>query len=129
MAEVRRQSPVPTANINIYKGDELEINYTWNDSNGDPIDITGYSAKCQFRDPVTDPDGTGTPLLEVDSDTVGEITLGGAAGTIEMKWPSAKTATLTVAEGKYDLELTSPAGVVKTLVSGTGYVTMDITRP
>ena len=74
--------------------------------------------------PNTDSD---TVVLEL-STTNGRITLGGAAGTIELSIAYTDTATLDPQRAVYDLVLTDPSGVPKTLFGGSVNIIKTRTR-
>jgi hypothetical protein len=87
-----------------------------------PYDLTGCSAKAQFREKY------GMPvLLELSSDN-GDIVLGGPLGTIEMVATADQTDTVIVRRGKWDLELTYTNGDVKRILMGNLYNSLAITR-
>lgn len=94
---------------------------TWKDSAGDPVDLTGYTARMQVR---ADPDTA--EILELT--TSGGITLGGVAGTIALLASAATTAALAPGIYRYDLELVSGAGVVTRLLQGRFIVDAEITH-
>ncbi len=69
------------------------------DDNGNPIDLTGYTAKMQFRK------SAGSPVvLELSSPSSG-ITITPSQGRIDIAATAAQTA-LFVSKLKYDLKLT-----------------------
>lgn len=76
------------------------------------VNLSGYSAR------LTAKDSAGTAVLEMDTATLGGITLGGAAGTITLNLTAAETTALAAGVYTYDLELESGAGVVTRLVQG-----------
>jgi hypothetical protein len=102
-------------------GQDTPVTFTWQ-SNGAPVNLTGYTAKLQIRQY---PNGT-LVLQKATSD--GSITLGGANGTISFTVSVANAATLysAIQQGrqlKYDLIMTSPGNVYTKLLKG--YVTVD----
>ena len=109
--------------ITIEKGSTFTLSLTWQDSNGDPIDITGYSARMQVRQSVSDD----TALLDLTSGG-GDIVLGDAAGTIIVTVSDTDTAALVARRGVYDLEMESSGGVVTRLLEGTVLITEEVTR-
>lgn len=100
-------------NIVTKVGTTFNLPLTWKDENGVVIDITGYSAAMQIRDSIND---TGTPLLSL-TDGSG-ITLGGAAGTIDIVISKTQNnfgqKTLF-----YDLIMTDTLGQDTMLIKGT----------
>ena len=100
----------------------LEINAIWKDSNDNPVDLTGYTARMQARDTE---DAT-TAWFDVDEGDY--IALGGAAGTVDVAVPPAITGTVTADDGVYDLMLTSPGGVTTRFLWGCVCVDKGITH-
>ncbi|KKN53573.1 hypothetical protein LCGC14_0600690 [marine sediment metagenome] len=78
---------------------------TYKDSSGNPVDLTGYTAKMQIREHFDSSD----VLVTADTST-GEITLGGVNGTITIILLANVTDILDFVWGYYDLEL-YPAGI------------------
>jgi len=112
--------------LNIYKGATLDITFTWKDSAGNPVDLTGYTARLQVRESV---DAVAI-LLELTTTLVAGsgIVLGGAAGTIQLVAPATSTDDYTWDEGVYDLELVSGTGVVTRLLQGPAKAWHEVTR-
>jgi len=71
----------------------------WRDSNGDLVDLTGYTGKCHARENKAD----SSPKLSVT------LAFGGAAGTITMTVAATITRALTFTRGFWSLEV-SPSG-------------------
>lgn len=109
--------------ITIEQGATFTYSLIWKDSNSVPIDLTGYSARMQVRKTYND----STAVLDLSSDD-GNITLGGALGTIDVVAGAAATAIITIRAGVYDLELESPTGVVTRLIEGKVTVNPEVTR-
>lgn len=109
--------------IVIEQGATFQLNLLWKDSGGNPINLTGYTARMQVRRRVN----SDTTLLDLTTEN-GGITLGGAAGTINVI--AAATATDDIAEktGVYDLELVSGAGIVTRLIEGCVTISPEVTR-
>ena len=113
--------PVAKLDLCLYRSDNFVHQITWVDDAGEPINLTGYTARMQARKAI----GNSTVLMTA-TDTDG-LTLGGAAGTIDIELPPSKTNIATV-DNVYDLEVTSPSSFVTTLVQGEFVVIQDITR-
>lgn len=92
------------------------------DDAGDPIDLTGYTARMQVR---RDIDATAT-LIELTTEN-GRITLGGEAGTITLNIDADDTSDIP-RPGVYDLELESASGIVIRLLKGAFYLDSEVTR-
>lgn len=104
------------ANIVIDQGTDFstEINVTNND--GDPINLTGFSAAAQLRKHYTSSSFTPfTVALNVN-------------GTITLSMNAVTSANVTAGRYVYDCELTSSSNVVSRLVEGIVTVTPQVTR-
>lgn len=104
------------ANIVIDQGTDFstEINVTNND--GDPVNLTGFSAAAQLRKHYTSSSFTPfTVALNVD-------------GTITLSMNAVTSANVTAGRYVYDCELTSSSNVVSRLVEGIVTVTPQVTR-
>jgi len=95
---------------------------TWKDEFGVLINLTDYTAHMQIRQSIASPG----VLVDIDN-TVG-ITLGGVAGTIELRIESGITDVIHEDEGVYDLELTAPDSTVTRLIEGTVTFVKGVTR-
>lgn len=104
----------------VVQGATFDQTLTWK-YNGSPVDLTGWSAHMQIRS------APGGQLYSDLTDTGGEISLGGTAGTIRLVLAAAVTAAFTWDSGYYDLMLTSPAGAVTYLLAGSFTVQAAIT--
>lgn len=98
-----------TYNITINKGETFTRTFTWKDSNGDVIDLTGYTARMQIREELED-----TSVI-VDLTTGSGITLGGVAGTVKIVIDATTTAAISSGSGVYDIELVNGAEVTRFL--------------
>jgi len=100
----------------IYQGDDWGA--TVSVFNGTaPADITGYTAKAQIRQDVADNDA------DVDVEIVTAVT----SPTISLTIPAAVTADMC-GDYVWDLQITSPAGQVTTILAGNVRVTQEVTR-
>lgn len=109
-------------NFTLDQGSTFSLSCTYKDSNGNPVNLTGYSARSQARETIE----ASTTLWNLVSPT--NITLGGATGEITLTIPAATTANYT--PGKtyyYDLELVTGATVIR-LIQGQIYVSAEVTR-
>lgn len=91
---------------------------------GEPIDLTGYSARMQIRESVTSP----TPLLSLTSSPGGGITITPADGLMELYVADEVTAAWQWRYGLYGLEIESPGGETTPLLRGEVEVTAEVTR-
>ena len=95
----------------------------WKDSNGDPIDLTNYTARMQIRRNYE----TDVVITELTTEN-GRIELGGAAGTINLIIPAAITEALDFSEAVYDLELEDQDGHLTRLLQGQMTLSREVTR-
>jgi hypothetical protein len=110
--------------LEIKQGATLSLVATWKDSAGTAIDLTGYTARAQVRATY---DSSST-ILSLTSGA-GDISLGGAAGTVTITVSATVTAALTAPwAGVWDLELASGGGVVTRLLEGAASVSPEVSR-
>ncbi|MDN6885279.1 hypothetical protein QMO14_16865 [Variovorax sp. CAN2819] len=88
-----------------------------------PVDLTGCTARMQVREKI---ESAGI-LLSLSTDD-GRISLGGAAGTINLRVEADDTAAITWKTGVYDLEVEFSDGTVRRLFSGSVSVSPEVTR-
>ena len=111
------------ANLVLEQGSTFVKTLTWYDELGNLRNLTGYSAELQVRFEAED-----EVLLYSANTTTGEIVLGGALGTIVITIPAAATLALDFIKAKYDLLLTSGAGVKTRLIEGAITLSKGVTR-
>ena len=116
--------PAGIYDIIIEQGATFNFALIWRDPSGMPINLTGYTARMQVRQTVTQPDPAPLSLTTEN----GGITLGGPAGPINVLATPVQTAGLSFRAGVYDLELVSPGGEVTRLVQGSVVVSPEVTR-
>jgi hypothetical protein len=110
--------------LKIYQGATFRWSATL--KNGSPAvvtDLTGYTARMQIRGKITD----AAPLVELTTEN-GGITLGDAAGTIDLFISHTDTTGFDWAAGVYDLELITPGGDVIRRIYGAVSVIPEVTR-
>jgi hypothetical protein len=110
-------------NITIEQGATYRYSLIWKDSDGVPVDLSGYIARMQVRKMFTSDD----TLLDLSSAN-GDIVLGGVLGTIEIEASAADTALITDKVGVYDVELESSSGVVTRIIEGSVTIKPEVTR-
>ncbi len=109
--------------LTIYQGTTFNEVFTWTDVNNVPINITGYTAALMVRSSIVD-----SVAFITLTTANGGITINGSAGTITLSMLPAATAALTQISGIYDLNLTSPAGVVSRILEGLVFISAGVTR-
>jgi hypothetical protein len=115
--------PAAVNNLIIEQGASFECRITW--KAGTPpaaVNLSSFTARMQVRVTAASPD---TALSLTSSSG---ITLGGAAGTIDLFVSASGTAALAPGKYVYDLELVSASGNVTRLMAGTVTVTAEVTR-
>lgn len=115
---------LPTrADWDIYRGDTVTRYWPVFDEDGAAIaSATDFTARVEIRDP-----DDGTVLESWDPATVD---VGGDPSTVRVATPisAADSAAITWRTAVYDVEVTTPTDVVRTLYSGIVRVHGDVTR-
>ena len=110
--------------FNVTQGANFKPSIIWKDANGNPVDLTGYTAKMQVRKEPADT----SYLIELSTANSRISIPTPANGTIEFNISSADTLGLASGTYKYDLMMTDSGGVVTKLVYGAFTVDAGITR-
>lgn len=110
-------------NLTIEQGATFNPVMTWKDQNGQPIDLSGYTARMQIRAGY---DAT-TVIHNLTTENSG-IVLGGALGTIGLYISATDTAGFTFSAAVYDLELEASNGIVTRLLRGIVDLSLEVTR-
>lgn len=105
----------------IEQGTDYDKTLIWRDNTGNPVNLTGYTARMQLRPSVS----SETVLLDLTTEN-GGITLGGATGEITLHFTESNTSPV-VKGGVFDLEMII-GGKVKRLVQGSITVSREVTR-
>jgi len=120
----------------IEQGATTDLLLEYKDSNGSPVDLSGYTARMQIRPSVdstttylsitsvTASDGTGLNLTPQS----GSVTLPRTSGSIGLFISAASSSALTFSEGVYDVELESSSGIVTRLLEGIVKLSKEVTR-
>jgi len=127
----------------IYQGADWSQPVQWlNESDGQPVDTSGYEFRMQIRRKYADSETSGgtlaTPLLAMSSDLppdtppedpplYGQIIVGGP-GEITLTIAADVTDQLPKGTWVYDLEAESSLGVVTRLLWGRAIVAPGVTR-
>jgi len=112
-------------------GAKFSKQLTWNDSDGNPIDTSDYTAEMHIRESAA-----ATAILLALRSTApavdeGSITLSGVDGGILLEVGADVTDDITWAAGVYDLEMTliSDVTCVIRLLEGKVKSVANVTRP
>ena len=117
-----------TYRLDIVQGADFDETWTWKDSDGVAINLTGYTARLQVRATKAAADKLVDITHATDVNTVGKITLGGAAGTIRVQLPAVATAAYQWETGEWDIELIDSSSVVTRLLEGRAKNSKEVTR-
>lgn len=116
--------------LEVFQGAYWSQRLVYEDSNGDPINLTGYTARMQVRRTV---DEGGDPIIELT--TGAGITLGDPTptdGVVLLEISADDTADLPATPSdrkwRYDLELVPAGGEVRRLIMGKFVVSLEVTR-
>lgn len=111
-------------NLTIYQGADFSQLFTFlQESGGDPVDLTNFSARMQIRQRVN----AASPIIELTSAN-GRIVLGGTAGTVTLTLNATETAQLPDTQGVYDLEIVAGENNADRYLEGTVTIKPEVTR-
>ena len=108
-------------NFTLDQGSTWTLQVVYNDSNGNPVNLTGYTAEMQVRRKF---DSENSVLTLSTSN--GGITIVGATGTLNLL-ATDEQANIDAGLYVYDLEL-SIGGARSRLIQGTVTVSGEVTR-
>lgn len=107
------------SNLYIDAGADYSIIITANQSNGDPLNLTGFTVKSQIRKSYASP-------------TAYDFTTSlyaAAAGKIRLSLTATQTSAIKPGRYLYDVEITSfPAGEKRRVLEGIIIITPEITQ-
>jgi hypothetical protein len=109
--------------ITIDQGATFRLQLTYK-IDGTAVDLSNYTARMQIRQEYD----SESPSVSLTTAAGGGITLGGAAGTIDIEITNTQTAALPAGQLVYDLELVAPNGDVTRLIGGNANVRPEATR-
>lgn len=107
--------------IEIEQGATFDIAFLYEDGDGNPIDLTGMTARMQLRRQFNSPDS----LLDLTTEN-GRISIEGLTGTITLYVSATDTALLT-GSGVYDLELVNGSAVNR-ILNGSYNICSEVTK-
>jgi hypothetical protein len=112
-------------NFTINANADFQQELIWTDSNGNPIDLTSYTAKMEVAN-NTNSNRTIYHILS-SSGMNPEITFNASLGIINLLIPASITQTFAFTSGVFDLLLTAPGGQVTRLLQGPVTVSPGVT--
>ena len=117
-------------NFNLYAGATFSEQVTLKDDAGNPLDLTGATARMHIRREIEDP----TPLFDLNS--VGDsptLVLGGTAGTIKFTIPPSSMTDVVIdwlgEVWVHDILVTWPDDSVDKFFQGRVIAAPGVTRP
>lgn len=114
-------------NLTIEQGATFDLSMTWEDSEGQARDLTGYTARMQIRDVI----GSANLYAELTTDNEKiRIDDNPATGKLYLHIPASETETYDWYTGVYDLELVTMSGeeeYVVRLLGGKVTVSKEVT--
>ena len=110
--------------IVIEQGADFKRVFTWKDSAGSAVNLTGYSAAMMIKKRKSDASGV---AIFNKTNSNAEIALGGAAGTITIDIGGADTAGMDFDWGYYDIELTDGSSNITRLLEGKVRLSKQVT--
>lgn len=101
---------------NYHAGDSLKITVDVEETNGDPVDLTGASATYLIKENMSDPDTDALVELTTSS---GDISIVDAtAGRLEVHIPTGETSGMT-GQKHHRVRITDDSGNRSTVLTGT----------
>jgi hypothetical protein len=110
-------------NFSVDQGSVFTLNMVYEDPDGNPINLSGQTARMQFRRKYNSADPADLTLTTSN----GGIAITGATGNILVTITDEQTSTLDEGFYVYDLELDN-AGVISRLVQGQVTVNAQVTQ-
>ena len=109
-------------NLKMDQGGSFTKTVTWKPA-GVPADLTGCTAIAQVRSQIN-----AAIVLHTFSTALGNLVLGGAAGTVQLIMEDEATAVAPWGSGVYDLIVSFPDGTKRRLLYGTVSISPSVTR-
>lgn len=108
-------------NFTMDQGSTWTISLVYNDSDGNPINLTGYTAKMQLRRKFD----SATAALTLATGGQGIVITGGT-GTIDITATDEQTGAIDAGLYVYDLDLNN-GGIITRLIQGQATVSAEVT--
>ena len=109
--------------LTLRKGITERVTMIYRDSQGDPVNLSGYQVRSMGRDSMESP----VPIFHLTRDA--GITVVNATGSITLEWDASETANYErLKNGVWSLEVESTDGTVTELLAGYLHVEERATR-
>jgi len=112
-----------TYELNINQGSNLSLEIALKNSNGTPLNLTGYTARMQLRASYTAPD----IIVELTTEN-GRLVITPLTGVVTLLLSALTTAAFVAKNYVYDLETVSSTGFVTRVLQGEAIVSPEVTR-
>lgn len=106
-----------------YANTTFRKQFAWH-VNDAPVDLTGFTAKAQFRAKIDSPNS----VLDLSTENDGIIIVSAIEGVIELYASAIDAAKLTADKYVYDINLTGPDGDTFRLVEGHVNIVQGVTK-
>lgn len=112
-------------NLTIYQGADYVKPFVWKTGEPPlPVNMTGYTIRCQFRSKQPSPD-----ILFLLTTENGRINITDPVnGAFQLRILAADTTLINFKSAVYDLEFISPSGFVTRLLEGSVTISPEVTR-
>jgi hypothetical protein len=107
------------SDLAIYQGDDWAATVAVNNCDGTTADLTGYTAQAQIRTGIADQTAAVAAQLLCAVAPPNEISI---------SLTSAQTTLLTQPVYRWDLQITSPTGIITTILAGAVNMQFEVTR-
>lgn len=116
--------------LRIKRGDTWRPQFVWQDGSGNPIDLTGATARLQLRQKREQIELSGTSYpAELDlKSTEGDIVITESEGKLEVEASATQTSSLEPKNYVTDVEITFPNGDVRSTQTIDVIVERDVTH-
>ena len=109
--------------LTIEQGATFTVDLSVTDEAGDPINLTGYTARMSIKRDVRET----AALMQLSTDNA-RIIITALTGRVTMYLTAEETAAITIwSRGVYDFELISAGGSVTRLIEGAVMVSANVT--
>jgi hypothetical protein len=112
--------------LSVDRGFDWSLTLTWNDADGNPVPLAGWSADMFIRPAFADQTTVIFATLSTADDPP-EIVLGASDGIIQLSLSAAVTALIPSGAAVYDLRMTNPDGIASKLLYGLVQVWDEVT--